>query len=113
MGYMADRGYQQLGSTKVYHFHPYFAKQSEPGYRATWIESKSMLPRSKRLSLPCWSIILHVQNIAPRRSCSRKINTGVDTCDGVVLCMSGLDRVNRDGLQDKEANDVAGTHLEQ
>jgi hypothetical protein len=113
MGYMADRGYQQLGSTKVYHFHPYFAKQSEPGYRATWIESKSMLPRSKRLSLPCWSIILHVQNIAPRRSCSRKINTGVDTCDGVVLCMSGLDRVNRDGQQDKEANDVAGTHLEQ
>jgi hypothetical protein len=113
MGYMADHGYQQLGSTKAYHFHPYFAKQSEPGYRATWIESESMLPRSKRLSLPCWSIILHVQNIAPRRSCSRRINTGVDTCDGVVLCMSGLDRVDRDGQQDKEANDVSGTHLEQ
>ena len=113
MGYMADHGYQQLGSTKAYHFHPYFAKQLEPGYRATWIESESMLPRRKRFSIPCRSIILHVQNIAPRRSCSRRINTGVDTSDGVVLCTSGLDRVDRDGQQDQEANDVVGTHLEQ
>ncbi len=56
---------------------------------------------------------MHVQNIAPRRPCSRRTNTGVDTCDGVALGTSGLDRVDRDGQQDQDASDVVGTHLEQ
>ena len=41
------------------------------------------------LGLPCWNVILHVQDIASRWSRARLSNASMYTGDGEVLCVGG------------------------
>ena len=67
--YKGDHECQQFGSMKVDHSHPYFGKQSELGYKETCLLGKHTSYKWWReASLPCWYIILHVQDITSRRS---------------------------------------------
>jgi len=65
------------------------------------------------LGVPCWSIILHVQDVASRWSFTRLNNTSMYTGEGKVLCTSGSSREDWEQQEDQEADDIFREHFEQ
>jgi hypothetical protein len=111
-GYKGDRECQQFGSMKVDHSHLYFGKQSELGYKETCLLGKHTSYNWRReASLPCWYIILHVQDITSRRSGAWLTDAGLYSRDGVVLGMNDLSREDQKGKEGQESDDVVEEHL--